>query len=72
MPELTHYEGSSNNLARQVEFEYDSQGRLTTIERCSYGNGSCYDQTIYSFSYSNNNNTITETYTYSYEGQYRL
>ena len=49
--------------------EYDSQGRLTTIERCSYGNGSCYDQTIYSFSYSNNNNTITETYTTSYEGQ---
>lgn len=64
------YEGSSNNLARQVEFDYDSQGRLTTIERCYYyDSGTCYDQTIYSFSYSNNNNTITETYSSSYESQ---
>jgi hypothetical protein len=63
------FDGSSNNMVRQVEFDYDSQGRLTTIERCSYGNGTCYDQTSYSFSYSNNNNTITETYSSSYEGQ---
>ena len=70
LPELTHYDGSSNNLARQVEFDYDSQGRLTTIERCYYyDSGTCYDQTIYSFSYSNNNNTISETYSTSYEGQ---
>ena len=58
-------------MARQMEFDYDSQGRLTNIQTCYYYDNSstCSDPTISSLSYSNNNKTITETYSSSYEGQ---
>ena len=54
---------------RQIEFDYDSQGRLTNIQTCYISTiSSCGDPETVSLSYSNNNNTVTEEYSSYYEG----